>query len=246
MDHGEHMQSVLKKDWTILASDCDAGGKLGVVQTFDIFMDLAAEHAETLDNGIHAMMARGLYWTAVKTRSRFLRRPELMERIEISTWPEAPGRLRNDRHYLFTQGDEVLVTGKTEWTVVDFKNGGLHSPRELIYPEALEFSAERADGDPFHRFRDGAPWEAFGEYTVRSTDIDLGGHMNNVAYVRMLAGRFTVAEWAALPLREAEMHYRASCYEGDVLALQKRTAEDGATELRALSGKEQIFLARLR
>ena len=239
------MQSVLKKDYLILASDCGADGKLGVVQTFDIFMDLAAESAEALDNGIHAMMARGLYWTAVKTRARFYRRPELMERVTVSTWPEAPGRLRNDRHYLFTKGDEVLVTGKTEWTIVDLKNGGLHSPRKLIYPEALEFSEEQADGDSFHRFTDGAPWEGFGAYTVRSTDIDLGGHMNNVAYVRMLAGMFTVAEWDALSLREAEVHYRASCYEGNVLALQKRTAEDGAIELRALSGEEQVFLARL-
>lgn len=240
------MQSVLKKDYTVLASDCDASGRLGVAQTFDIFMDIASENAEALDNGIPTMMARDLYWTAVKTRARFFRRPGLMERIAVSTWPEAPGRLRNNRHYLFTQGDEVLVTGKTEWTIVDLKNGGLYSPRELIYHEAVEFSAERADADPFHRFRDGAPWEAFGSYTVRSTDIDLGGHMNNAAYVRMIAGMFRVSEWNALPLREVEAHYRAACYEGDTLSVKKRTAEDGAIELRALSGENLIFLARLK
>lgn len=240
------MQSVLKKDYTVLASDCDGSGRLGVPQAFDIFMDIASENAEALDNGIPAMMARGLYWTAVRTRARFYRRPELMERITVSTWPEAPGRLRNNRQYLFTKGDEVLVTGKTEWTIVDFKNGGLYSPRELIYHEAVEFSAERADADPFHRFTDGMPWEALGDYTVRSTDIDLGGHMNNVAYVRMIAGLFRAQEWNALPLREVETHYRASCYEGDALTLQQRTAEDGAMELRALSGGEQVFLARLK
>lgn len=240
------MQSVLKKDYIILAGDCDASGKLGIPRAFDIFMDIASENAEALGNGIGAMMARGLYWTAVKTRLRFHRRPGLMERVAVSTWPEAPGRLRNDRHYLLTQGDETLVTGKTEWAIVDFKNGGLHSPRELVYPEAVEFSAERPDNSPFHRFRDGAPWEASGSYTVRSTDIDLGGHMNNVAYIRMIAGLFRVSDWNALPLREVEAHYRASCYEGDTLTLQKRAAEDGAVELRALSGEDLIFLARLK
>lgn len=240
------MQSILKKERIVLPSDCDASGKLGVAQTFDIFMDLAAENAAALGNGVPEMMARGLYWTAVKTRARFLRRPELMERVSVSTWPEAPGRLRNDRQYLFTCGDEVLVTGKTEWTIVDLKNGGLHSPRDLIYLDGAEFSEERADAGGFHRFLDGAPWEPFGGYTVRSTDIDVGGHMNNVAYVRMLLGMFSTAAWDALAPREVEVHYRAPCYEGDALALERRTAADGALEARVLSGEAQIFLARLK
>lgn len=80
---------------------------------------------------------------------------------------------------------------------------------------------------------------------MRSTDIDLGGHMNNAAYVRAFAGAFSSEEWKALRVHEAEAASRAPCYEGDTLRLQRRSA-DGALELRAsLPGGKTVLHARV-
>ena len=240
------MENRLAKELTIVSSRCDSTARLSVPGAFDLCIDLAGEHAEALGNGIGSMMERGLFWVAVKTKLRFVRRPRIMERVTLETWPEPPGRMKQNRSYRMTAEGETLLTGKTEWTVLDTGAGGLHSPRDGIYAPALEFCAEQSCPAPFHRFRDDFADAPFARYTVRSTDIDMGKHMNNVAYVRMLAGLFPTEEWNAMDPREAELHYRSQCHEGDELLLQKRTAPDGALEIRAaLADGTTILLARI-
>jgi acyl-ACP thioesterase len=80
---------------------------------------------------------------------------------------------------------------------------------------------------------------------VRSTDIDLGGHMNNAAYVRALAALFSCGQWQDMEMRELEIAYRAPCFEGDTLCWQKR--EDGSvlTLRAALPEGKTIALARI-
>ena len=86
--------------------------------------------------------------------------------------------------------------------------------------------------------------EEFARYTVRSTDIDLGGHMNNVAYVRAIAGAFSCDEWQKMDIRELEIAFRAPCYEGDTLVWQKR-ADDALSLRAALPNGKTIVLARI-
>lgn len=241
-------ESVRTRELTILPSMCDSGARLGIPEAFALCMDLAGLHAEELGNGIRAMMDRGLFWAAVKTRLEFYRRPGLMERVSASTWPEPPGRLRQNRDYrIATPAGEVLAAGKTEWTILDTENGGMHPIRENIYDPGLIFSTEEASPAPFHRFH--TRWEdvpVFRRYTVRSTDIDMGRHMNNAAYARMLAGEFSTEQRERRDPASVELHYRCACYEGDELLLQKHAAPDGALELRVSCPQEKtIALARI-
>ncbi|MBR1659529.1 MAG: hypothetical protein IJ705_04360 [Oscillospiraceae bacterium] len=236
-------EPILKKELTITASQCDHTMRLGVPQSFELCMDLAGEHAEALGNGIVSMMERGLFWVAVKTRLRLFRRPGILETVQAETWPEAPGRLRGDRDYVLRSGGETLLAAKTEWTILNTESGGLWSPREGIYAPEMKFCAERCCPEPYHRFTEQEGWAPFADYTVRSTDIDMGGHMNNAAYVRMLAGLFSTQERSARELREAEVHYRASCYEGETLRIERRDV-GGALEMRASVEERLVLLAR--
>ncbi len=209
----------------ILPSVCDSSARLGIPDTFALFMDAATEHALILGCGLDVLAPRGLFWLAVRTRVRFLRRPNMFERVTLSTWPEQPGKLRADRDYLIEQDGAVLVAGKTEWTVLDQRTGRLH-PMADIFAPGTDFRPDVVWKEPFSRIRDEALKE-FARYFVRSTDIDLGGHMNNAAYIRALASLFPCAEWQSMNIRELEIAYRSPCYEGDTLIWQKR--EDGET-----------------
>jgi acyl-ACP thioesterase len=83
--------------------------------------------------------------------------------------------------------------------------------------------------EPFQRFRDISltPDTLVNTYTVGSMDIDMGQHMNNVAYIRMLLGTFSVAELEAMDMQEVEISYRRGCFEGEELAIH-RIMEDNA------------------
>ena len=229
---------------TILPSMCDASGRLGVPDAFALFMDIATEHAELLGVGMHGLMRKGLFWLTVRTRLRFHRRPALVEQVTAETWPEKPERSRCNRDYRLTQGGETLIEGKTEWMITNLKTGRLF-PTDGVFPEDLEIVEDRVLPEPFMRLQDdfeGA--EDIGAYTVRSTDIDLGGHMNNAAYVRAIAGAFSTGEWRALDIQEMEVAFRAPCFEGNRLRIQRRRAEE-ATELRLSCEGKTIVLARI-
>ena len=239
------MEQVFERPYLILPSVCGADGRLSLHSVFALFMDFASQHAQLLGNGPAAMAGRDLFWLTVKTQIRFFELPRMMETVTARTWPEAPGKVRCDRSYQLLRGGQILAAGKTEWAVLNTKTGQL-APLADVYPAGLSFTEPSACPGPYARIVDAADgWTQRGDYTVRSTDIDLGGHMNNVAYVRALAGAFSTAEWDALPLRELEIHFKSSCYEGDELAIQRRTGDGGALELRMSVAGRTAVLARI-
>ena len=232
------------KELTILPSTCDSTAALGVSDTFALFMDAATEHACALGCGLDVLSPRGLFWLTVRTRVKFFRRPKMLERVTLSTWPEAPGKLRVNRCYAIEDRGELLAAGKTEWAVLDQNTGRLHPMADVFAPDPASLP-ESVWNEPFTRLLD-EPLDEFARYTVRSTDIDLGGHMNNAAYLRALASLFSCEAWQGMNLREAEIAYRAACHEGDTLCWQKRAGADGALALRAaLPDGKTIALARL-
>lgn len=238
------MRGYYERPLTILPSMCDATAKLGVPNAFALFMDLATEHAETLGIGMNGLMKQGLFWLTVRTRIRFIDRPALTETVTLRTWPEKPERSRCNRDYAILRGDRIIVAGKTEWMIMNLKTNRLH-PVDGVFPADLEILEDKVLPEPFARMTDdfdGA--DSLGSYTVRSTDIDLGGHMNNAAYVRAIAGAFSSKEWQAMDIREMEVAFRSPCFEGDTLEIQRR-ANDAGTDVRLSRDGKTIVLARI-
>ena len=238
------MQSVYTQPVTILPSLCDFEGKLSVPSAFALFMDAATAHAELLGIGMNDMLPRGLFWLTVRAKVRFYRRPAMTEAVTLRTWPETPERSRCNRDYAIEQGGEVLAEGRTEWMVMNMKNHRL-VPTDTVFPQSLEIDPRRVLAEPFLRLEeDFSDSVDMGTFTVRSTDIDVGGHMNNAAYIRALAGAFTSEEWRAMNVRELEASYRSPCFEGDTLTLRRRD-EGGQVFLRLAREEKTILLARI-
>ena len=237
------MEAQLSRQLTILPSMCDREMKLSIPDLFAQFMDAAALHADALGVGADAMFARGLFWLTVKTKARILRRPRLLETVTLTTRPLIPEKLRSIREYRLEQDGALLAEGKTEWAVLETDSGRLH-PMADVFDSAVELGREPAYLAPFARIRpDFSEAEAIGTYAVRATDIDMGGHMNNIAYLRALLGVLPGPALAALPQGEVEIVFRTPCFEGDALTVRRRPTETG-WELAALKpdGSPAVFL----
>ena len=55
---------------------------------------------------------------------------------------------------------------------------------------------------------------------------------------------FTVEEWKKLNISEMEVHYKAQCFEGDLLKFQKKTVGD-STQICCIrpDGKAALYVA---
>ncbi len=237
------MQSVYEQSRFLGPSVCDASGHLSYPGAFGLFQDMAAAHAELLGVGFEDMAARKYFWLTVKTKIVFLKRPKIDETVLLRSWPEKPGAIRCHRSYELLREGELCLCGRTEWAVTDIASHSLIPPAAL-FPAGLEYPPA-ACGEPFARVAQRAEdYVPCGEYRVRSTDIDVGGHMNNAAYLHAVFGALTSAEIAAREIRTVDAVFRAPCFEGETLGVQRREGE-GCLDLRLCRGEESVFLARL-
>ena len=218
-----------KEELTVLSSQCDAEGRLGIASIFDLFMDLASVHAAHLGVSYYDMLDRRCYWVAVRTRVRIYHRPRLGEAFAAETWPGKPGLAKSDRYYRLICGGEAAVEGRTEWAAQDIDTGAVRRTDSFGFPMELGFRSDRVCAEPFTRFRDfdAGETEPVRIYAVDPLDIDMGKHMNNVAYVRMLLGTFSAKELEEMRVSEVEISYRRACFEGEALKIYRR-CENGA------------------
>ena len=227
----------------VYPSRTDSSAKLSVPDCFSLFMDIAAPHASLLGCGTDDLAKKDLFWITVKSKVKIMRRPYMNEEMVVSTWPRTPEETRCIRDYSITQGDKTLVLGKTLWAVMNMKTGKLSRVDEL-YPEGFEPFPDIAIEEPFTKFDREFNGEPFASYTVRSTDIDFGGHMNNIAYIRAFSSLFTAKEWQDLKISEMEIAYKSPCFEGNVLEFQKKTVGDYTHFCATLpDGKVVLYIA---
>ncbi len=221
------MKAVYRKNQLVGVSMCDASGHLGISNTFALFQDIASEHAEILGVGNAAMQEKGVFWVTARTRVHFYHRPRMMQLADITTWPAAPGAMRCDRYYRMEADGEILAEGRTEWCVLDVDSGKVVPPASMFGPD-IEYIDDAVLTAPYARYRHNfTDDDCAVSHAVRPSDVDIGRHMNNVAYLRLICDSFSVQELESLQLQELEIWFCMPCFEGDKLDVLRRETEYG-------------------
>lgn len=221
------MAETYRKQMIVGTSLCGADGRMNIPSTFAVFQDIASEHAEKLGLGFEPMAEKQTFWVVVRSRVHFYHRPKLAAGIAVETWPLQHGKARCDRCYRMTEGEILLAEGRNEWCVVNTQTGAACS-LEDVFSADIDYCQEKLLDAPYARFKHNFSEEDKAcSYAVRTSDIDMGRHMNNVAYLRMLCDSFTVEELEAMNITEMEIMYLSSCFEGDVLDIMRRKTDFG-------------------
>ena len=240
------MECRFEKETVIPLSLCDISGRLSVHNVFGMFMDLAAEHAEIIGLGADRMAERNMFWLTVRTKIRVSHLPKMMTSVTGCTWPETPGRVRCNRHYTLKCAEQICAEGVTEWAIIDTNNGKLCKASD-IYIDGTVFSDKKTDVEPFEKIPDDfSAADVIGTYRISSSDIDLGRHMNNAAYVRALLGAISCNELETLNITDAEVVFKHPCYEGDVLSICRRNSDTGFDMAMLLPDGTAAVVARFK
>lgn len=237
------MNEKYTKEMLITTGMCDNTGYLGVAQCFDQCMDIATVHATFLGLSMHELSPKHLFWLAVRTKIKFCRPVYLEDKVSFTTWPEPPERLRCNRSYLMEHDGVPVFMARTEWALLNTEDNTLTRGDE-VFPAELTYPTPAVFDDAFRRVRDNfGDIEPYASYTVRSTDIDLGKHMNNAAYIRALMGTFSTQEQTSMHIKELDVRYVTPTYEGQTICFQRRDVDTGI-ELRAsVEGKTVLLVS---
>ena len=228
----------------ILPSMCNRREKLRISSALDLFEDTATLHADNFDIGPAGMDARNYFWVITKIRIHMERMPKMMDDVELNTWIQAAERASCERDFSFVADGEQIVYGRSIWAIISRDTKRLVHMDD-IYPK-LDFNVAPPDERPFAKIsKNFDEAETIGEYIVRSSDIDLGGHCNNVNYVRAMLGCFSCDEIEEMNIREVELNFISQTYEGETLVFKRRFNEKGCEIAAVNKDGKAVFISMM-
>jgi acyl-ACP thioesterase len=227
------MENTFQYRCAVMPSMTDHNARLSLKAMMNLFMDAATMHASQLGVGAADILPRGLFWLTTKTMVIVERYPQLMEQLTVTTWPLRPEGQRCYRDYTLSCGDEIVAIAKTLWVAWNIAANAVQ-PVDGLFPADLAFREDDCCPHDFtmidHNFTED---QLIGRHVVVSGDIDLGRHVNNVAYVSALLNFFSSAQLDELNIRKFEINYLTPCTEGETLSFYRRE-KNGGLELTAL------------
>lgn len=136
--------------------------------------------------------------------------------------------VRCNRCYQIMKDDEVLINAISEWVIIDATSRTLRKVETTSYPNDIDWIKEKSIEERFRRFKDDFTDEDLVyKRFVRSGDIDVTHHTNNVTYITMLLDTFSVKDLEAKQWEDVEVSYLNESFEGETLSIYRKEREDG-------------------
>ena len=194
------MNDTLTLDTTVAYGEVDRDEVLLLRGIFKLLQEAAIKHADQFDAGTRAMEMRGESWVLNRMAAAIRRYPRYEEPVRVVTWSSGIRTFKGFRDFRLYCGDELLASASSLWLYVSLKTKSL-----IRVPEEIARSFPSRPGDVFmpelEKLRlipPGAGSPPVCGISVRYSDVDGNGHVNNTAYFDILQ---TALARNALPAR---------------------------------------------
>jgi medium-chain acyl-[acyl-carrier-protein] hydrolase len=242
------MDLIYKKQFRVEISDIDFKRRLKLSALFDFCQNIADLAADSLGFGIGTINERyGVAWIITRMRADVFRTPELYEELTAETWPIQHGRLTFERDFIIRDSTGAIVAAAvSSWVLIDTVT------REIKKADFIGFNLssdhERAIPCRLGKIKPDDETAPAYKKVIAYSDIDFNGHINNAKYIAYAMDCFDMAFHQNHEVRSLEIDYLNETLPGDVLVLNKGTAQepDGTAYIEGLSENsgKMVFRAK--
>ncbi len=237
-------KTFIVKQCELYESDFDCNRQVKPLRVMQIMQDVATEHAKKLNVGWNTLHANSLLWVLSKVKINFCKKiTDTTRGFTLYTWPLSPNRLYSERCFVAVDAQgEQLFSATTLWTLIDFNTRRIVSAERMNDFFHGEYDTARSDTDNnFQNVRFNDEFEFCYEKTIRRSDLDLNGHVNNTNYVTFAMDVLPQdAQISAL-----EIVYRKELKFGDVVEVYCKR-EQNFVIVAGLRGGETCFTVVLQ
>jgi acyl-ACP thioesterase len=161
----------------------DRDNLLSLRSLFAFLQEAAIRHADQADAGARAKAARGESWVLNRMAVSVRRYPRYEEALRVVTWSSGIRTFKGYRDFRAYCGDELVVSASSVWLYFNLVSKAIcRVPREVaerfpsnpggvFRPDLEKLSLDPPMADSIAR-----------EVSVRYSDFDGNGHVNNTAY----------------------------------------------------------------
>lgn len=242
------MEPIYQQEFHITDHAVDRYGRLKPSMLLYYVQEVAGRHIDAISLDYDALARRGMIWAIIRQRVQVSRMPRLGETIRLETWPMPTTRSAYPRSVVAydQSGNEVfrsisiwvLMDSQTRAMVLPGKSGidvpGTLRGTELAVPKSLLPMCMQN-----HHRR-----------TVRYTDLDRNGHMNNTRYFDWIDDLTPSDFHRDHPVKEFTICYHAEAREGQELDMNWEIQDGPGIQVDATrqdeSGNEnRVFSAKI-
>ncbi|MDD2763730.1 MAG: thioesterase [Opitutaceae bacterium] len=241
------MNAALTLDMTVAYGDVDRDQLLLLPGVFKFLQEAAIKHADQFDAGTRAMVNRGESWVLNRLAATIHRYPRYEEAVRVVTWSSGIRTCKGYRDFRVFCGEELVAAASSLWLYVSLKTRSLvRIPEEIaiMFP-SRSGEVFRSDLDKLKLAPPAAGSARSFPVSVRYSDVDGNGHVNNTAYLDYLQTALVKSGLPARP-RNVEIQFLKEIPpESEMVAVSLDRRED-AVAFRIGRGEEAFALGVCR
>ncbi len=178
----------LNLEVTVSYWDVDRDARLRLPAVFKLLQEAAIKHADQFDAGARAMVSRGESWVLNRVAAAITRYPKYEEPLRIETWSSGIRGFKGFRDFRVHAADGPIVSASSLWLYVALRTRSLTRvpetiaqafptrPGPVFRPEIDKLRLVPPNPSATHQTR----------VSIRYSDFDGNGHVNNTAYLDYL------------------------------------------------------------
>lgn len=236
------MQYEFEKDYALTFGHIDNRGISRPSALFDFMQDVATDHAEALHIAREDL---GAMWVLSRLHCTVVRPLFVHETVRVKTWCAGIRGATWMRAFALSVDGVQIGQALSTWAVLDRDSRRILRP--TLIPAAQELVRLTAGQCP------AAPGKLVcgalvphHVHTVRYSDLDINGHMNNVKTVDVICDGLELERQDGKFVSEIQVNYTAECMTGEQITLSVGTAGDGLIYVFGMADGQTKFEAAAR
>lgn len=206
------------------ACDVDLGNRWRPSSLFVATQEFGEQHSIFLNYGHQKLADAGVFFILLRQRAEVIKYPGTADVLRCETWAGEIQRTMFPRFYRFYDGEGMLcATSSTVWALFSVEERKIIRPQDIgvvLPPPPYENLPEPGK----LRFTE-AP-DLVKRHTVRYSDLDYNGHVNNTRYVDWCCDLFPIERFAEHSFRSIQVNYVREMRQGGEMRLEMRDMGD--------------------
>lgn len=239
-----NMEAIYRKTLQIGDTQVNAFDRLKNSQVLAILQEAAGEHGAQLGVDKDSLLKKNLFWALIRYHIAVTRLPKAGETVTVETWPMPTTRTAYPRATaVYDANGKVLFQAISLFVLVNFET------RAMVLPAMSGVAVDgwvRGNELPMPGSLLPKALENCERRTVRFSDLDFNGHMNNCRYMEwvddLLEGDFHAKNCP----KELVICYHSEAREGENVDISWTLSEDGILDVDARREVENVAMGHGR
>ncbi|MCP3872869.1 MAG: hypothetical protein GY699_06905 [Desulfobacteraceae bacterium] len=177
----------IEKKYTLGLFDVDSEFKLKIQSAARLFQEMATYHSTKIGAGPNVLFKMGVVWFLHRLEIEIFRYPLLGENLTMTTWSRGFKGFKGFREFNIQSSKGDIARGSSVWLFFNTKRKRISKVPDEI-SKLYEFESEKWFKKEIndHEFCGKIEPEKEIDISLRYSDFDVNGHVNNTVYLGFL------------------------------------------------------------